>query len=232
MTGPDDIVQAKRTARLAGVLYLVVVLAGIFSLAYVPARLGLEGDALARFAQLQHEAFLFRAGIAASVVCYVAFLFLPLVLYRLLARFGSNTAAAMVALATASVPFSFANLMHRIDVVALLESASLPGADVAALAAQAASKLASYNQGIGLSEVFWGAWLLPLGMLAFRSQVIPRLLGVLLVLGGCGYLVDFFGGLLLPGYADSVLAGYATRPAALAEIGTCLWLLVVGVRSR
>lgn len=232
MMRADHVIEARTWARIAGALYLVVVLAGIFSLAWVPSRLAVSGDALARFAQLQHEAFVFRAGIAASVVCYLAFLLLPLALYRLLAAHGRVTAVVMVALAAASVPFSFANLLHRLDVVALLEQASRPGANLAVLAVQAQASLAQYNQGIGLSEVFWGAWLLPLGMLIYRSGMIPRALGVLLVLGGCGYLLDFFGGLLVSGYAGSTLAGFATRPAALGEIATCLWLLVVGVRSR
>ena len=55
------------------------------------------------------------------------------------------------------------------------------------------------------------------------------MLGLLLLLGGVGYVLQVFGG-LLPGFANSSLSNYATLPAALGEIGSCLWLLLFGVR--
>ena len=64
-----------------------------------------------------------------------------------------------------------------------------------------------------------------------RSRRLPRVLGALLVLGGLGYVLGVFAELLLPGYADGWIAGYVTLPAALGEIGTCLWLLLFGLRT-
>lgn len=225
-----DLHDPRATARLAGLLYLVVVLTGIFSLAYVPGQTQVAGDAAATLAALQAHEFLFRLGIAAGLLCYLAFLLLPLALHRVLAPHGRTAAALMVAFALVSVPLSFANLQHKLAVLALLGDAS--NAAPAALAAKAMAELQAYGRGIQVLKLFWGLWLLPLGWLVFSSRAIPRVLGVLLMLGCAGYVTDVFARLLVPGFADMAIARYIVLPATLGEIGTCLWLLLVGVRRR
>jgi len=223
----------KGNARVAGLLYLVTVVTGMFYLGYVPSQLASHGDASAAAARILQSETLFRLGIAAELLCNVAFLLLPLALYRLLAGAGRTAAMVMVAFATASVPVAFANVVHRFEALSLLGDAQyLRVLTPAQLHAQAMLQLDAYRHGLLVLEVFWGAWLLPLGHLVFRSGFLPRLLGVLLVLGGVGYLVDFLGTLLLPSYPASPVADYIMLPASLGEIGTCLWLLAVGMRRQ
>ncbi|MES2988330.1 MAG: DUF4386 domain-containing protein [Pseudomonadota bacterium] len=218
-----------RTARIAGLLYLVVVLTGILSLAYVPSKLMVPGDTAATVANILANEQLFRVGIAAGLVCYTAFLLLPLVLYRLLAPAGRNAAAAMVALAVASVPISLLNVRCRMDLLSLLHR-SEHGFSPEQLQVQARMLLDSYSNGILTVELFWGLWLLPLGYLVVKSGAIPRILGVFLMLGCAGYMIEVFGSLLIPGFDDMAFAAYVTKPAAIGEIGTCLWLLIMGAR--
>ncbi|SFD50484.1 DUF4386 family protein [Pseudoalteromonas denitrificans] len=72
-------------ARLAGLVYLMCVLTGIFSLAYVPSQLSLWGDpTIATVAHIIESQFLFRLGILGSIMCYLSFLALPFALYKLL----------------------------------------------------------------------------------------------------------------------------------------------------
>jgi hypothetical protein len=73
-------------------------------------------------------------------------------------------------------------------------------------------------------------WLFPFGYLVFQSGFLPRTLGVFLMLGCLSYMIDLFGRLLFPGYAESTMQRFITKPAAIGEIGTCLWLLTVGTR--
>ncbi|MEQ1550449.1 DUF4386 domain-containing protein [Sphingorhabdus sp.] len=225
--------ENKKIARFAGLLYLIVVLGGIASLAYVPNVIENGKDGAALVVSIQTHQTLFRFGIAAGLVCYTAFLLLPLVLYRLLAPFGRQAAIAMVALATASVPFAFANLVHRMDVLSLLgdepRSAMLTATQ---LQTQVTLALESYWNGIFVLTIFWGLWLLPFGWLMFRSRMIPRIFGLLLMAGCFGYLIAFFGQLLVPDFAQLAFARYITLPATLGEIGTCLWLLIMGVRDQ
>ncbi|HEV2540443.1 MAG TPA: DUF4386 domain-containing protein [Frateuria sp.] len=223
--------NANRLARTAGLLYLVTVVTGMFYLGYVPSRFSVHADAAATVARILQSQALFRLGIAAELVCNAAFLLLPLALYRLLEGAGRKAAVLMVAFATASVPVACANVVHRFEVLSLLGDAGYLQAFTATqLHAQAMLQLDAYRHGLLVLEVFWGAWLLPFGYLVFKCGLLPRLLGALLVLGGLGYLVDFLGTLLLPSYPASAVAGCIMFPASLGEIGTCLWLLVVGAR--
>ena len=212
----------RRDGRIAGALYLVVVATGMFCLAWVPSQLGTGvADAAAHIG-------LFRAGIAAFMAKQVAFLLLPLALYRVLGDVDRRAATLMVALAAASVPIGLIALSHRMEALSLLDSTAAHA--TAAVDAAFAASLQRYGHGLRIASLFWGLWLLPFGWLVLRSARIPRVLGVLLMLGGIGYVVKVFGG-LMPGFADSAFARYATLPAALGEIGSCLWLLAFGARA-
>jgi hypothetical protein len=92
--------------------------------------------------------------------------------------------------------------------------------------------LKSYGHAIFVASLFWGLWLFPFGWLVVRCGKLPRVLGVLLMLGGAGYLVDVFGTLLLEGYTRTAFSDVVHLPAAVGEVGTCLWLLVMGMRAR
>lgn len=212
----------RRDGRIAGAVYLVVVLAGMFCLAYVPSRLG---DTLAEAAA---HADLFRAGIAAFLVMQVAFLLLPLALYRVLGDVDRGIAIVMVVLAMVSVPIGLVAVGHRMEALSLLGSAASGTSE----ALEAAFDLCQqrYGQGLRIASLFWGLWLLPFGWLVLRSARLPRVLGLLLVLGGVGYVVQVFGG-LLPGFTESALAHYVRLPAAAGEIGSCLWLLAFGASA-
>ena len=217
-----DAAALCRNGRIAGALYLVVVLTGMFCLAYVPSQLG-EGIAGA-----SAHAGLFRAGIAAFLVMQVAFLLLPFALYRVLGDVDRRAAILMVVLAVVSVPIGLVAVTHRMEALSLLESA---GNEVTeAMDAAFALCLQRYGHGLRIASLFWGLWLLPFGWLVLRSGRLPRVLGWLLVLGGIGYVVQVFGG-LVPGFADSSLVRYVRMSAAIGEIGSCLWLLMFGARA-
>jgi len=222
----------KRLARTAGLLYLVVVVAGIFALMYVPSQLRIGNDPATALASIDAHEGLFRAGIAASLVCYLAFLLLPLALYKLLSSYGRNAAAVMVALAVASVPLSFANVGHRLEVLNLVSGADyLHGIAPDALAQQVMLSLKAYSKGMILNQVFWSLWLAPFGYLVYKSGILPELLGILLMVGSAGYAAEAFGYILLADFATLPGAELLSIPASLGEIGTCLWLCVMGARE-
>lgn len=218
--------EKHRTARLSGLLYLIVVITGMFSLAYIPQQLFSGGDADTILANIRGNESLFRMGLASSAVCYIAFTFLAFALYQLLKTVNEAIAKTMVVLAVISVPMSFVNLQHKYAILDLLNSS--PSAD---MAAQVTQHLSQYNDGILVTTVFWGLWLLPFGYLVYRSGFLPRLLGILLMLGCFAYLVNFFGNTLSGRYASTALPGYLRMLPAAGEIGSCLWLLLAGARN-
>lgn len=216
--------------RIAGALYVTVVVTGIFSLAYVPSHVPTSGAIGSAIANVAASESLYRLGIASLLVNQVAFLLLPLALFQILKETNRSAAAAMVAFACTGIPIALVALSHRLDILSLATSVSHGAPADAALQAAGASALASYRSTLLIANLFWGLWLLPLGYLVVKSRCIPRLLGVFLVLGSVGYCITVFGTVLVPGYRDSAFSGYATLPAAIGEIGTALWLLVFGAK--
>ncbi len=220
-----------KLARLAGLLYLLVVVTGFFSLAYVPGRLSGHGDPHATLMHITAHRTLFAAGILGFVLEQVLFLPLPLLLFQLLRPAGGHAAWLMVALAVVSVPVALVAVVHRLDVLGmLLQPGPSPLLAMAQREAAVMLALASYGHGLLVASLFWGLWLLPFGYLVLRCGWLPRALGVLLLLGGLGYVVDVVASVMVPAYADAGWAAYVTLPAALGEIGAALWLLLVGLR--
>jgi hypothetical protein len=220
--------DADRIGRLAGALYLVVVVTGLFSLMYVPSRLAVAGDAHATIDNIVAHGRLFRAGIAAFLVEQVAFLVLPLVLYRLLSPVHRGAAALMVALAVVSVPIALVSVTNRLDLLDLLGGSHGQEFAPGPLRSQAMLSLDAYGNGLLIATLFWGLWLLPFGYLVMRSRFLPWVLGAFLVLGGLGYVTQVFWQILAP---DTRFPDFLLLPAAIGEIGICLWLLMMGVRG-
>lgn len=220
-------------ARTTGLIYLIVIVAGILSLAYVPSQLVVSSDATRTVENINASQSLFRLGIAAGFVCYVAFLLLPLAFYRLLSHVNQNVAMLMVIFAAVSVPISLGNLINKLDVLTLLSGKEyLMNHSAEQLNAAVMLSLERYNNGVLVAEIFWGLWLFPLGYLVFRSDMLPKVLGIFLMVGCFGYLVDVFGTTLFSGYSSSALARFATTPASIGEIGICLWLVIMGARQH
>ncbi len=223
--------NAQNIARLAGLLYLIVVVTGIFSLAYVPSQLALGEAPTLAVSKITASPALFRWGLASFLVEQVVFLILPLVLFRIFSPFGRIAAWLMVAFAAASVPVSLVALAQR---ASILDSIATVGPVVGDATTQALVLLSlkQYANGILAASLFWGLWLLPLGYLTLRSCLVPKILGAMLIVGGLGYVVDVFGQIISASYSSTTLAAYALLPAAVGEIGFCMWLVIVGTRSN
>jgi hypothetical protein len=225
--------QNKRTARIAGLLYLIVAMSGAFHLLYVPSRLIVAGNSITTVNNIVDSETLFRLSILSGLICYTAFLLLPLVLYRLLSSVNKTHAVLMVTFAVVSVPVSFINLLNKFAVLTLIAGsakANIPGN--ADLQAQIMLHLDYYGNGIQLVSIFWGLWLLPFGYLVFKSGFLPKILGVLLIAGCFGYLINFTVDFLFPQYSNSTILSFVTALGGIGEIGTCLWLLILGIKDK
>ena len=87
-----------------------------------------------------------------------------------------------------------------------------------------------HDHGFLVNEVFAGLWLLPFGLLVFRSVFIPRLMGVGLIVNGFAYIAIAFTGLLAPEYVDRV--SRIVSPCLVGEGVVMLWLMIKGARPQ
>ncbi len=218
----------KKLGRQAGLVYFVLVVTGIFSLLYVPSQIYVSGDAAATAANIKSSESLFRLGMAVEMVSGVAYLILPLALYRLFHHVNKTAAVLMVALAVVSIPITFGSVLNEFSALELVKSPGFPSAE---LEFDVMMYMKRHFKSHLVAQIFWALWLFPLGYMIFKSGLIPKILGIFLMLGCLGYLVDFFGRVISDGYAEMAIASYITIPASIGEIGTCLWLLIMGAKE-
>ena len=219
----------RKTARLAGWVYLGVVISGLFVLMYVPSRLFVSDNAAATVGNIVAHQTLFRTYILIGVIAELLFITVVLLLYRLFKEVNQLLAGAMVLLVLIIAPLAFLSSMNQVATLAFARGDALLAVfDKPQRDALAALLLTIDDQGTLIAEIFWGLWLLPLGLLVFRSGFLPRFLGVWLIINGLAYLVISLTGLLLPQYVHTMFL--IAQPALMGELAFTLWLLIVGAR--
>lgn len=223
---PDRTVPApKRLARIAGGLYLVVAVFTIFA-GLVNTRIVEPGNAAATADNIAASATLFRVGLVSELVGAIAFLLTGMVLYVLLKHVNQLAAAAMVTFVAVSVAMQTLNLLNQHAALTIAT-----GQDFGPAVSDGLTLLFAGMQRDGylIAQTYFGLWLLPLGYLVYRSDYFPKAMGVLVVVGCCGHLVDVFTRLLAPDLGAAI-SPFALTPAAVAEISFIAWLLVKSVR--
>jgi len=221
----------KKNARVAGLLYLLSGLPAVFSYQYVPGALIVRGDAAATAERVVSSEWLLRLGIAGELISAVGSIFLVLALYQLFKEVDRRVALLMVILVLVAVPISFVNVLSEIAVLALLGRADLLSVfEKPQLDALASMFLSLHGEGLVVVSIFWGLWLLPLGVLVMRSGFAPRVIGVLLIPAGLAYVIASSTNILLPQFA-SVVSRLAPIPEGLGEVPMLLWLLITGMRA-
>jgi hypothetical protein len=218
--------------RVAGFLYLLLVVAAPLRLIYIPSALFVHGNATATAANIAAHEMLFRLGIVSDLFCGTILIFLVLALYRLFKGVNQNHAVLMVILGgLMPATIDFLNVLN--DAAALL---LVRGADFLSVFekpqrdALAMLFLRLHHQEIVAAEILWGLWLFPLAVLVYRSRFLPRFLGVWLILNGFAYLAMSFTGLLLPQYEEMV--SNIAFPALLGEMALMLWLVIKGAKEQ
>jgi general stress protein CsbA len=216
-------------ARIGGILYLLIAAGGVFAEAFVRGRLIVRGDAAATAANILQSETLFRAGLAAETFMLVCDVAVAAILYVLLNPVNRNLAliAAFLRVTHAGV-YGFTGILHLAAVIVLGRDEFLQAFDSQQLHALAYLSLRLHGYGYSVSLVFFGCSLVILGHLIYRSDYLPRMLGVLLMIAGMCYLTNSFAHILAPAVAASLFP-WILLPAVPAEMGLSLWLIVKGV---
>jgi hypothetical protein len=224
MTGKEETNSIQRTARVAGLLYLMLFPAA-FGLIYVPSRLVVPGDAAATASHIMASESLFRLGIVSNLLVSIVYIFVALALYKLLKPVNKNMASLMVMFVLVSVPVWMLSELTQLAALLLLSGADYLKVFTAdQLQALVLLSLNVHESGINIAQIFWGLWLFPMGYLVFKSRFLPRILGILLMIGCFGYVIQSFAAFLFPAFKVNIafFTGWG-------ELLLPLWLLIKGV---
>lgn len=217
-----------RFARLVGGTYLLYIVTMV--LADVFGNIGRSGvSELAVAAAVGDPSF--RVGLVFTLVSALLFALVAWGLYVLLRPVNKDFALLFLLLNAIGVA------IHCLSVAPLISTMLQSGAgsqmqvfSPAQLSALGLLSADTYKIVFVTAQLFFGAWLFPLGYLVYKSEFLPRFLGVLLIADGVAVMIWFLQALVFPEYAAVRVPGLAV--SFVAEFGLALWLLVMGVRNR
>jgi Domain of unknown function (DUF4386) len=210
-------------ARAIGVLYLLYFLTAILAV-FLTKGLVVSGDPVATAQNILAHESLYRSGFAVGLIANALYIALTALFYSLFEPVNRSMSllAAFFSLVGCAIQ-SFGGLFQLAPLVVLGDSQFLSTFSVEQLQAVALLFLKLHAQTFGMALVFFALYDLAIGYLIFRSRFLPRLLGVLLMFAGLGWLTFVWAPLA------TSLSSYVAPIGALAEFLLMLWLLVKGV---
>jgi hypothetical protein len=222
----------NKTARTAGFLYLMYMIITIPADALARSPLIVFGDAAATARNIMASEWQFCIGIVGDLVSAVFFLLAAWALYALLKLVNKDMALLFLLLNLGGVAVYSINLLNQFAAVLLLSGADyLKVFQADQLQALAMFFLDLHHNGYWIAQIFFGAWLFPLGYLVYKSGFLPKILGIVMMIHFVGWTTTsllYF--LYAPGY--TVLT-YVTYPLGfISEFGLTLWLLVMGAKEQ
>jgi hypothetical protein len=223
----------KRLARIAGVLYLLNGVFSGFAFGYVLTKVYVPGNAATTAANVVANSGLVRIGVVADLFQATEWVFLAMTLYILLRHVHQSAVRAMVVLVAVGAAIVCLNDVFQFESVRVATDPSYAAAfGAAGSGALVLLLLQIHHYGFLAAQIFFGLWLVPLGYVAYRSEMIPKVLGVALIVGGACYLVGLLAVFLVPDFdLGEKINAFVTLPSAVAEVSMVLYLLVIGVKT-
>ena len=213
------------TARIAGFLYLLLIPLGFFGILYFPNTYYVSGDITSTIDNIVANEQAFRISVVCRIINPVVNLLLAVYLYKLLKPADKNIAIFMVVFIIIDTPVAILNELNNMMILILLNGEGYLSSFTSNQIKDSVSALIQLHEyGISMSTIFMGLWLLPMGYLIFKSDFLPKIIGVFLIIASVGYVADFFKFYL---YHD--LGIVFSEFTFLGEIMIMFWLLVKGV---
>lgn len=214
----------KKTARLAGLFFLLMVVFGISAEIFFRQKIFVDGDAVVTAGNILSNVLLYRVGIVSDLLMSLCYMITALVLYKLLSSVNKNTAAVMVVFATAGSILLMANILNEFAPLVILSgNESLASFETDQLESLAMQFYQLYQHGYMIGQIFFALWVLPLGILIYQSKFIPKVFGILFIaeaiLGSLSVLIHFIAPMEM---VETILL----LPGTIAELTFMVWLLV------
>ena len=221
----------KKAGHIAGVIYLSLVLVAPFAMLYVPGKLIVRSNAAATADNILAHETMFRLSIFGDLIGHIIFICLAVALYRLLGSVNKTWAMLMLSFVLVSAAVGFLNALNNIGAVILFRGGEfLDVIDKPQRDALGMLFVRLHNQGEFISEILWGVWLFPFGLLVYRSRFLPRILGIWLIIACFGWIALSITALFFPTHYSSVFAWL--QPAFFAEMAIMLYFLIRGANVK
>lgn len=219
--------STKKTARLAGLLFLMMVVFGLLAEVMFRQKLFVANDVVLTANNIMSNPFLYRAGITSDLLMTLSYLLTAFVLYKLLSSVDKQIAAAMVVFAAAGCVLLMFNILIELSPLYILSGNVYLG-DFSTAQQQSLAMFFYnlYQHGYMIGQIFFGLWVLPLGVLIIKSGFIPKILGHLFIIEALFALISVFVHFLVP---NATLETVLMLPMMVAEFSFMFYLLIRGI---
>ena len=222
-------ISDKNLARIAGLCYLVVIATGLFSEVFVRQALRVSNDALTTAYNIQANEMLFRWGFVADLINFVVGIPTILIIYHFFKKSHKILLQIALALVIIQTAIIAVNLLNQITPLLLLSNDTyLNTFQQGELATLSLLSLNIQSQGYAIGFVFFGFYCILIGFVIYKTNAMPRIIGVLYAIAGLCYLINSFAMFLSKGFANPMFV-YLAIPIFIGELSVCLWLLIKGI---
>ena len=223
--------NTNKSARLAGALYFIYIVVHVFANVIGRSKIIVFGDAATTAQNIMASEWQFRIGFVSDLISAVLFLLAAWALYVLLKPVDQNLALLFLLLNLGGGVVECVSDLFLVASALLLSGADyLKVFQFDQLQALAMLSLYVYKNGFTIAQIFFGAWLFPLGYLVFKSGFLPRILGIVLMLHCAFWVMTALQPFLFPGLEAITFVSYPL--GFIAEFGLTLWLVIVGVKQQ
>ena len=220
----------KKTARLAGFLYIIMGIPSAFGIMYVPSKIIVWENATTTCQNIMSHEFLFRMGMVSQFISNGLFILLALTLYRLFRSVNRSQARLMVAMVIVQVPIGFMIETCNMASLLILKDEIMKSFTSEQKKDWVMLFLLMHKYGMITIEIFSGLWLIPFGQLVFKSKFIPRILGILLIIAGIAYITESLSYWISPDN-QPVVSRFMMILYTIGETPIIFWLLIKGTKS-
>ena len=224
-----EMIANKRIARFAGLWYLILAITSGYSWMFI-TKIFVVGNPTLTTNNILGSESQYLIAIVSNIIGQISFIFLGLALYNLLKQVNKTQAKLMLSFILISVPIMFINIflqtgsllvLNRFDYLKVFSLDQLNSISMLFMNLNIV--------GVHIVEIFWGLWLFPFAYLVYKSNFFPKILAILLVVSGLGYLIGSLSSLTLPGFYGEI-GKYLSIPEALGESVMVIWLLIIGIK--
>ncbi len=226
----NPIYSKKRNARFAGLSFLLMVVFGLFAEIFFRQKIFIETDIVATAGNILSNVFLYRTGIVSELLMALAYLMTALLLYKLLSSVNKNMAATMVVFAAAGSILLMVNVLNQFAPLYILEGNDVLGAfDLSQKQSLAMFFFQLSEHGYMIGQVFFALWVLPLGLLIYKSKFIPKIFGMLFFAEVTFTMLSTVAHFLFP---NEMMENLLLMPGTVAELTFMFWLLIRGTNEK